>query len=375
MADLPPPPSASPPATFTVDIQRGHRALAESVGADSQPPPRRPTRKVGQRASRLRLAGKLLGLAIFTLAGFVWLGSRPPPGALARVNEVYITTAQLDREVLIRRVFSELSAGSGGAETRTAMLERLINQQREAQAVTRTGMVITAADLDSEIDRVRIRQGWTAAQLAAALTRQGLSRSDLRASLQDVTLVTRYAEQVLAAPSRDSAMTFDRQSAWAGAVARSSQVIRYGSPEMAGARIGAPAPDFTLLDLTGQPTALAAFRGRPVLVNFWATWCQPCRVEMPVLMKAYRQVQAARPDALVVLAVAYKSAPSTVSAFRREFDLPFPVLPDTQGEVLNRYGVGPIPTSFLIDRQGIIRWMRVGTWDDALLADKLQLVP
>ena len=152
-------------------------------------------------------------------------------------------------------------------------------------------------------------------------------------------------------------------------------MIRYGSPEMAGARIGAPAPDFTLSDLAGQPTSLAALRGRPVLVNFWATWCQPCRVEMPVLLKAYRQAQAARPDALVVLAVAYKSAPSTISAIRREFDLPFPVLPDTQGEVLNRYGVGPIPTSFLIDRQGIIRWMRVGTWDDALLADKLQLVP
>ena len=92
-------------------------------------------------------------------------------------------------------------------------------------------------------------------------------------------------------------------------------------------------------------------------------------------MKAYRQAQAARPDALVVLVVAYKSALSTISAFRREFDLPFPVLPDTQGEVLNRYGVGPIPTSFLIDRQGVIRWMRVGTWDDTLLADKLQLVP
>lgn len=215
------------------------------------------------------------------------------------------------------------------------------------------------------------------AQLDAALTRQGISRADWRASLHDVVLVTRYATEVLAPGGSSQAEVFARQNRWANTVAQSSTVRRYRSPEaLTAPRVGAPADDFTLRNLDGQPVSLGALRGRPLLINFWAPWCQPCRVEMPVLVRASQQAQQADPQGgLIVLAVAIKSEADSVRAFRKEFALPFPVLLDSDNRVLNRYGVDSIPTSLLIDRQGTIRWIQRGTWDDFLLGEKLRLMP
>jgi len=305
--------------------------------------------------------------------------SLPPPGALARVNDEYLTAAQIDREILVNRVYASLSADAvARAETRTAILERLITQRLEAQAASRAGATVTDGDLDATITQMSAHQHWSLEQLGTALTRQGLTRADLRGSLRDVLLVTRYADDVLTQGAGNSPAALTQQQTWAQQVVRAGRVVRYGDPEGTQApRPGAPAPDFTLADLTGRPTTLAAFRGRPVLLNFWAPWCQPCRTEMPLLTATYRQAQTTGDpgQALVVLAVAINSAPDTMRAFRDEFQVPFPILHDPDLAVASRYGLGPIPTSFLIDRGGVIRWVQVGTWSDALLRDKLPLTP
>lgn len=131
--------------------------------------------------------------------------------------------------------------------------------------------------------------------------------------------------------------------------------------------IGQPAPDFTLSDLHGNEQHLADWRGQPVLINFWATWCGPCRREMPELMAAQERYHA---EGLVVVTVnlSHQDARKSVEAFVEEFQPPFPILLDTTGEVAERnYGVIGLPMSFFIDRAGIIRGIYVGALDRAAI--------
>ncbi|MBI2847216.1 MAG: TlpA family protein disulfide reductase [Chloroflexi bacterium] len=117
------------------------------------------------------------------------------------------------------------------------------------------------------------------------------------------------------------------------------------------------APDFRLASLDGNTLSLSELRGRPVLVNFWATWCGPCRAEMPILEKVHRDKAS---EGLVILGVDVGEDERTVRAFVRDFQLSFPVLLDRAQKVTEQYRILGIPTSFLIDRNGIIRFVKVG---------------
>jgi thiol-disulfide isomerase/thioredoxin len=112
-----------------------------------------------------------------------------------------------------------------------------------------------------------------------------------------------------------------------------------------------PASDFVLLDLAGRPVRLAELRGRVVLLNFWATWCAPCREEMPALEALARELGG---QGLVVLTVNFEEAPETVRTFVREVGLTLPVLLDADGAVARRYRVTALPASFLVARDGAL---------------------
>lgn len=111
------------------------------------------------------------------------------------------------------------------------------------------------------------------------------------------------------------------------------------------------APAFELTGLDGSRVSLQDYRGLVVLLNFWATWCPPCRSEMPDL-NAYQQQHRAQGFALVAINMGEDSA--TVRAFMAENDLHFPVLLDTNGSVYDRYGAQALPTSFIIGRDGTL---------------------
>ena len=112
------------------------------------------------------------------------------------------------------------------------------------------------------------------------------------------------------------------------------------------------APDFTLADLRGEPVRLSDLRGRVVLLNFWATWCMPCRDEMPSMQRLW---QTYRDRGLTVLAVSTDTGgKKRVANFARRLELSFPILLDSDGQVSDRYQVSGVPASFLIDRQGRI---------------------
>ncbi len=124
--------------------------------------------------------------------------------------------------------------------------------------------------------------------------------------------------------------------------------------------VGKQAPDFTLPTLDGTEVSLSQFHGQPVLINFWATWCLPCREEMPELVRSY---EAHKSEGLMILGLnlAYSDTLPDVKAFAREFHITFPVLLDKEGKVAERlYPLPGVPTSIFINRDGTIERVQVG---------------
>ena len=134
------------------------------------------------------------------------------------------------------------------------------------------------------------------------------------------------------------------------------------------ADVGQAAPSLKLPLVGGGEVDLASYRGRPVLLNFWATWCDPCRAEMPVFERVQQQY---RDRGLVVLGVDFQEQDPEIAAFRDEIGVTFPSLVDRTGEVTRQWRATGLPTTFLIDRQGVIQDVRVGAYTDDMLASRL----
>jgi len=116
--------------------------------------------------------------------------------------------------------------------------------------------------------------------------------------------------------------------------------------------VGTPAADFTLTDLDGQTQSLRQYRGKIVLVNFWATWCKPCTTEMPAMQVCYDKL---RDRGFVVLAVNELEDEAKVHEHIRTYNHTFPVLMDRENRVANQYGVYGLPVSVFIDEAGVVQ--------------------
>lgn len=135
---------------------------------------------------------------------------------------------------------------------------------------------------------------------------------------------------------------------------------------------GFRAPDFTLKTPSGESHTLAELQGQAVLINVWATWCPPCRSEMPAIQKMYEEY---RDDGFVVLAVnnTAQDNPFDIPSFTQEYGLTFPVLLDETGEVVRMYQVRSLPSSYFINRQGIITEVVIGgPMSEALLRTRIE---
>jgi peroxiredoxin len=137
-----------------------------------------------------------------------------------------------------------------------------------------------------------------------------------------------------------------------------------------GAAANRPAPDFTLTDLNGNRVSLSQFLGQPVVINFWATWCPPCRVEIPHFVEAYEREQGQ----VVFLAISVDEPESVVRDFVEEQGMPFIILLDDGGKVAATYRVNAIPVTFFIGRDGEITARYVGQMSPSKIEDGLSRI-
>jgi len=120
-----------------------------------------------------------------------------------------------------------------------------------------------------------------------------------------------------------------------------------------------PAPDFALKDMDDESYSFADYRGKVVLLNFWATWCPPCRREMPSMERLHQMLDS---DVFKVIAINQMESPDHVFAYTGQLavDPTFPILFDSDSSIANAYKVKGLPTTYLIDKQGMIRYRAIG---------------
>jgi peroxiredoxin len=145
--------------------------------------------------------------------------------------------------------------------------------------------------------------------------------------------------------------------------AESPEVKKLPMAERGVVKVGDEAPNFQLRDLAGNVVSLSQLRGKVVLLNFWATWCGPCRVEMPAMEQLYRTFPRREFE---ILAVSTDPQGAAVTRpFQQEMGFTFPILHDSEYRVGLTYGARTLPMTFMVDRQGIIRQKIFGArdWD------------
>jgi peroxiredoxin len=135
--------------------------------------------------------------------------------------------------------------------------------------------------------------------------------------------------------------------------------------------VGENAPDFTLVNLEGEEIRLSELRGKGVVINFWATWCNPCKREMPLIEEQY---QIVKDQGIEILAVNIAESNLAVSSFIKRLGVTFPVLLDSDRAVTQRYGVGALPSTFFINKDGIVVEHFVGEMNESILVKRLDLI-
>ncbi len=129
-----------------------------------------------------------------------------------------------------------------------------------------------------------------------------------------------------------------------------------------------PAPDFLLTDLDGNQHRLSDYRGQVLIINFWATWCPPCRDEMPSMQRAWEQLEK---EDILMLGINVGEDEDIIFQFTANYPVEFPLLMDRDSKTIDQWPVNGLPTTFVVDPKGEIVYRAIGgrEWDDLKLLD------
>ena len=132
-----------------------------------------------------------------------------------------------------------------------------------------------------------------------------------------------------------------------------------------------PAPAFELRDMEGETRKLSDYRGQPLIVNFWATWCPPCRAEMPAMNRAWHKIKNA---GIGMIAINVGEDEDTIFAFTGDYPVDFTILLDQDSNTIEQWPIKGLPTTFVLDPEGNIIYRAIGgrEWDDEALLDKVR---
>ncbi len=338
--------------------------------------------------------------------------AEPNDEIVATVNGQTISQQAWQQATRLDAVMSQLARQP--IPTAEETLDRLINEIIVLDAIRappfqskeeRPDTALPANEIEARIQALETAWQITDDQVVAALAEAGLERADLTARVSHLVQVEKALNQ-LAAQEGDL-------NAWLAAARASAEIGVYRAlvaapltpatapeaiftqpspqesipapeavkPALSKIEGFAPpsdmpvspypqnaAPDFTLVQLTGASLTLSDFRGKPTLINFWATWCPPCRRELPALQAAYTTYR----DEIGFIAVNVKEDSSTVSALVETLGLDFPIVLDPDGQVSHiSYEVRGIPTTIFVDVYGVVAARHVGPLDEATIGNYL----
>jgi peroxiredoxin len=319
--------------------------------------------------------------------------------AVATVNNQIITQQVWQQATRLDAVMSQLAAQP--IPTAEETLDRLINEIIVLEAAPALTQRVEEEEIEARIQALVTSWSITDEKIVAALAAAGLKRSDLTVRVKRLMQVEAALNQLATQEDDLKAwLTAARASAEIGlyrSLVSEEETRRQGeettlvsqSPQKPESEASLPssapapppvfappsemavspypesaAPDFTLTQLDGSPLTLSDLRGKPILINFWATWCPPCRRELPALQAAYTVYRGE----IGFIAVNVKEDPATVTALAEELGLNFPIVLDPDGQISDiAYEVRGLPTTVFVDANGVVAARHVGPLDEAVI--------
>jgi cytochrome c biogenesis protein CcmG, thiol:disulfide interchange protein DsbE len=309
---------------------------------------------------------------ILVILAIFWL-PQITSNAAATVNGEAISKTELDRRVAFERLWGDWTgdpapvSGPEAVQFRASILDTMIQNRVVMQAAKKAGVTATIKEVSDQAATIQQQLGMSDSQMNQALTSAGLTRQTFDNVMREDVIMDRYLRTIVVKGATETEQQ-DSVRNWYNDALAQARIEKH--IDAGGAKVGQLAPDFTLNDLDGKPVRLSDLKGKAVFVNFFATWCQDCRTEMPDIEKTW---QAYKDKGVVVLAVdlANQDELGDVNLFVKEFGLTMPVLRDETGSVISQYRVNVIPVSYFVNRQGVLAAVQIGAMSRQTMEQRL----
>jgi peroxiredoxin len=287
---------------------------------------------------------------------------------VASVNGVALTRADLNKRMALVQLATWLNTGGSMNDLEEdSIVTQWIDAEVMAQAAAKANVTASEDEAQQEIARLLNWAKLDETDLLRQLNVVGVAREDLVRYQQRALTIQKFTAQHILADVSSESEKLSKLSTWL-TVARASAKIekpnQQTGPKTTGVYAGAIAPDFRLTTLDGKELSLHAQRGKAVVINFWATWCGPCRSEMPALQKTAEEYAE---QGMLLWGVDVGEPSDLVQSFVNELGLTFPLLLDRDSKVSRQYRVFGLPTTVFVKRDGVISDVAIGAMDKATL--------